>query len=104
MDIGVLEYCIRNYLKERAPHALVVLDPVEVRIKGVEEKVLNEKENKIPYEFKLSSKVYVERSDVREKDEQGFYGCAPGKIVRLRYGPFIRVISVDGSGVEAEVV
>lgn len=48
---------------------MVVLDPVEVRIKDLEEKNLNEKDNKIPYEFKLSSKVYVERSDVREKDE-----------------------------------
>lgn len=83
---------------------MVVLDPVEVRIKNLDQKNLNEKENKIPYEFTLSNRVYVERSDVREKDESGFFGCAPGKMVRLRYGPFLRVISVDATGVEAEVV
>jgi hypothetical protein len=66
LDIGVLEYCIRNYLKDKTPHSLVVLDPVEVRIKDLSEKTLSEKENKIPYEFKISSKVYVERSDVRD--------------------------------------
>jgi hypothetical protein len=69
LDIGVLEYCIRNYLKDKAPHSLVVLDPVEVRIKGLEEKTLNEKDKSIPYEFKLSSKIYVDKADVRERDE-----------------------------------
>lgn len=46
----------------------------------------------------------MEKSDVRESNESGFYGCAPGKIVRLRYGPFLKIISVDKSGVEAEVM
>ena len=43
LDIGVLEYCIRNYLKDKTPHSLVVLDPVEVRIKDLSEKTLCEK-------------------------------------------------------------
>lgn len=44
---------------------MVVLDPIEVRISGVSDSTLNELENKIPYEFKLGSRVYVEKSDVR---------------------------------------
>lgn len=39
--------------------------------------------------------IYVERQDVRLEDHKEFFGMAPGKIVRLRYGPFAKVLEVN---------
>ena len=41
---------------------------------------------------------------MRKEDSKEFFGCAPGKMVRLRYGPFLRILSVSDDCVEAEVV
>lgn len=105
LDIGVLEYCVRNYLKERVPHAFCTLNSFLIKIKNFKpSKEINEKENKIPYTFSLEENVYVDKSDVRKTDDKGFFGCAPGKLVRLRYGPFLRIISVNDDFAEAEIV
>ena len=46
----------------------------------------------------------MEKDDVREKDENKFYGIAPGKHVRLRYGPIIYIESVASDLVKARVL
>ena len=48
-------------------------------------------ENKdiLKYDFKLGKKVWIEKADVRQTDSKKFFGVAPGKIIRLRYGPFV---------------
>ena len=33
----------------------------------------------------MSKVIYVERSDIKLKDEKGFYGIAPNKIIGLKY-------------------
>lgn len=82
-----------------------MLDPFLVKIKNLKEsKEFNESENKIPYKFKLESNVYVDKADVRKEDSKEFFGCAPGKIVRLRYGPFVKILSVNDSFAEAEII
>ncbi len=105
LDIGVLEYCVRNYLQERVPHSFCVLEPFLVKIKNLtKEETISQEENKIPYKFQLESNVYVDKADVRKEDSKEFFGCAPGKIVRLRYGPFLRVLTVGDDFAEAEIV
>ena len=48
----------------------------------------------------------VEKADVRLEDSKGFFGIAPGKVIRLKYGPAIKITSVKETGssfnVEAE--
>lgn len=81
------------------------MDPFLVKIKNLKEsKEFNESENKIPYKFLLEDCVYVDKADVRMEDSKEFFGCAPGKIVRLRYGPFIKILSVNNDFAEAEIV
>lgn len=46
----------------------------------------------------------MEKSDVRKSDEKGFYGCAPGKIVRLRFGPFVKITEVNDHSLKGEIV
>lgn len=66
LDIGVLEYCVRNYLKDRVPHSFCCLDPFLIKIKNLsQESEINEEKNKIPYKFKLTQNVFVDKSDVR---------------------------------------
>lgn len=52
----------------------------------------------------MESNVFVDKADVRKEDSKEFFGCAPGKIVRLRFGPFLKIISVNDNFAEAEVV
>lgn len=52
----------------------------------------------------MNKVVFVERADVRKKDDKGFYGCAPGKMVRLRYGPFVKILEVGDHSLKGEIV
>ena len=42
--------------------------------------------------------MLVEKSDVRLQDSKGFFGIAPGKVIRLKYGPAVRITSVTQKG------
>lgn len=39
----------------------------------------------------------VEKEDVRSEDTKGFFGIAPGKVIRLKYGPAIKITTVASS-------
>lgn len=95
LDIGLLEFVLRKDLKIRCPHAFGVIDPIPLTLINHDvDNVISKDVHGFSYDFTLSKVVYVERADVRKKDDKGFYGCAPGKMVRLRYGPFVKIIEV----------
>jgi len=48
--------------------------------------------------MKVERHVFVDAKDVREQDTAGFFGIAPGKLIRLKYGPAIRITSVGKQG------
>ena len=58
------------------------------------------------YSVVVSDIIYVERSDVREwaGDDRSFYGISQGKTVRLKYGPMIKIESIQSEGNNGEVV
>lgn len=86
---------MRNHLKKVCPHAFGVIEPVPLTLTNLEEnKILSKDFHNFIYDFSLTKVVYVERADVRKTDDSGFFGCAPGKIVRLRYGPFVKINEV----------
>lgn len=43
----------------------------------------------------MTKTIWVDDSDVSEKDVDGFYGIMPSNIVRLRYAFYIKMVSVD---------
>lgn len=51
-------------------------------------------ENKGSRTIKFSSRIWVERSDIKLKDQKGFYGIAPQKVVGLKYASTIFVKEV----------
>lgn len=51
----------------------------------------------------MSNHVLVEKRDVRTQDEKNFFGIAPSKIIRLKYGPAVKITSVVKAGNTFEV-
>jgi len=109
VDIGKLEYAIREDLNQKARRVMCVLDPLKVVITNYPEGRTEELEapfypHDIPKEgsraVPFSREIYIERSDFEEDPPKGFFRLAPGCEVRLRYAYFITCVEVikDGAG------
>jgi glutaminyl-tRNA synthetase len=97
VDIGLLEFCIREDLNRCVPRVMTVLRPLRVVIDNYPEDTAEELDavnnpedpamgtRKVPF----SRVLYIEREDFREDPPKGFYRLSPGKEVRLRYAYFI---------------
>jgi glutaminyl-tRNA synthetase len=92
IDIGLLEYCVREDLNRRAPRAMAVLDPIKVVLVNYPEgrtevmDVVNNPEDsstgtrQVPF----GREIYIEREDFMESPPKKFFRLAPGREVRLR--------------------
>jgi len=97
VDLGLLEFCIREDLNKRAPRVMAVLRPLKVVITNYPEEqeeeldAINNPEDqnagtrKVPF----SRELYIEQDDFREDPPKQFFRLAPGREVRLRYAYFI---------------
>ncbi|MCC7042811.1 MAG: glutamine--tRNA ligase/YqeY domain fusion protein [Acidobacteria bacterium] len=97
VDVGLLEFCIREDLNRRAPRAMAVLRPLKVVIENYSEDHVEEVElvnhpddpaagsRRVPF----SRVVYIERDDFLEDPPKKFFRLAPGREVRLRGAYFI---------------
>ncbi len=99
VDIGKLEYCIRDDLNRRAPRVMCVSRPLKVVLTNYPEEQREEIEapsfpddvgregsRKVPF----SKHLYIERTDFASEPPPRWHRLAPGREVRLRYGYFIR--------------
>jgi glutaminyl-tRNA synthetase len=115
VDVGKLEYCIRDDLNPVAPRVMCVLKPLRVVLANFPEGRVEELE--APYfppdvgkpgarKIPLSRVLYIERDDFMESPPKGYHRLAPGGEVRLRYGYIIRCDSVvkDEAGNVVELV
>jgi glutaminyl-tRNA synthetase len=92
VDVGLLEFCVREDLNTRAPRAMAVLRPLKVVLENypdalVEEMaVVNNPEDpaagtrKVPF----SKVLYIEQDDFMVDPPKKFFRLAPGREVRLR--------------------
>ena len=103
VDIGKLEYAIREDLNQKARRVMCVLDPLKVVITNYPDGRTEELEapfypHDIPKEgsraVPFSREIYIERSDFEEDPPKGFFRLAPGREVRLRYAYFITCAEV----------
>jgi glutaminyl-tRNA synthetase len=98
VDIDKFEFCIRNDLNWTAPRVLGVLRPLKVTITSWPEDqvepvigpyfppdVDKPGERTIPFE----RHILIERDDFSLDPPAGYQRLAPGRTVRLRYGPCI---------------
>jgi len=92
VDVGLLEFCVREDLNRRAPRAMAVLRPLEVIIDNYPDgrtemmNVVNNPEDPSagtrPVPFGRT--LYIEQDDFMEHPPAKFFRLAPGREVRLR--------------------
>jgi len=104
VDIGKLEFCIREDLNLVSPRVMAVLNPLEVVIETLPEDHFEEIDapywpHDIPQEgsrkLPLGRTIYIERDDFMEDPPKDFHRLVPGGEVRLRYGYVIRCERVE---------
>ncbi|MAD01613.1 glutamine--tRNA ligase [Pseudomonas abyssi] len=111
VDMGVLEFCIRDDLDANAPRAMCVLKPLKVTITNYPEGQSEELrlprhpkqdigERVLPFE----REIYIDREDYMVDPPKGYKRLVPGGEVRLRGSYVIRadeaVTDADGNIVE----
>jgi glutaminyl-tRNA synthetase len=113
IDLGRLEYFVREDLNKRALRVMAVLRPLKVVIDNFPEgetelmDAVNNPEDagagsrKVPF----SKVLYIEQDDFRENPPKDYFRLSPGREVRLRYGFFIKCTDVvkDAEGNVIEV-
>ena len=97
VDLGVLDFSVREALNKTAWRRMAVLKPIKVVIENYPEEMSEELEavNHPDDEAAGSRKIaftrelYIERDDFMEVPEKKFFRMAPGREVRLRYAYFV---------------
>ena len=102
-DYAMLEYCIREDLKAKAPRLMAVLDPVKLVIDNYPEgqtemlDAPNNPENpelgsrQIPF----SRELWIEREDFMEEPPKKYFRLFPGNEVRLMQAYFVTCTSFE---------
>ena len=98
IDLGLLEFCVREDLNKRAERRMAVLDPLKVVITNYPEdkqetvECVNNPEDEsagrrgVPF----GREIWIERGDFMENPPKKYYRLSPGGEVRLRYAYLIR--------------
>lgn len=92
IDVGLLEFCVREDLNKKATRVMAVLDPLKMIIENYPEgksEMLTtdnntEDENAGTREIPFSRELFIESDDFMETPEKKFFRLAPGKMVRLK--------------------
>jgi glutaminyl-tRNA synthetase len=112
VDLGLLEYCVREELNKKAPRVMAVLRPLKVVIVNYPEgegeflEAVNNPEDpsagtrKVPF----SRVLFIEREDFMEDPPKKFFRLAPGREVRLRYAYFIKCEGVLKDEKNGEII
>jgi glutaminyl-tRNA synthetase len=106
VDIGLLEFCVREHLNKIAKRRMVVFDPIKVTITNLEaDEILHsennpEDENSGNREVVFSKEIYIEREDFMENPPKKYFRLALGQMVRLKSAYIIQCDEVikDANG------
>ena len=101
-DFAMLEHFVREDLNKTSPRVMAVLRPLKLVIDNYPEGQVEEMEavnnpedesagtRKVPF----SRELYIEQDDFREDPPKQYHRLSPGREVRLRYGYFVKCVSV----------
>ncbi|HSU28759.1 MAG TPA: glutamine--tRNA ligase/YqeY domain fusion protein [Chitinophagaceae bacterium] len=112
IDIGLLEFFVREDLNKTALRRMVVFDPIKVIITNYtgKDEILTsennpEEENAGSRNIPFSGELYIEREDFMENPPKKYFRLAPGQMVRLKSAYIIRCDEVvkDNEGKVTEV-
>jgi glutaminyl-tRNA synthetase len=111
VDVGLLEFCVREHLNKISLRRMVVFDPLKVVITNYEgEEWLSTENNpedpaagtrQIPF----GREIYIEREDFMENPPKKYFRLAPGQQVRLKSAYIIQCNEVikDDNGAIVEL-
>src|SRR5678809_1011516 len=107
VDVGLLEFCLREHLNKIALRRMVVFDPVKIVITNYagENEILHSENNpedpgsgirQLPF----SKEIFIERDDFMENPPKKYFRLAPGQMVRLKSAYIIKCEEVikDAAG------
>jgi glutaminyl-tRNA synthetase len=113
IDVGLLEFSVREDLNKIAPRVMGVLRPLRVVIENYPDGQSEELETPVNPEdpsmgtrrVPFSKVIYIEREDFMEEPPKKFFRLAPGREVRLRSAYFVTCTNVikDESGAIVEL-
>ncbi len=108
IDVGLLEFCVREDLNKRAQRRMVVFDPIKVVItnypEGKIEMLESENNPEDPTggtrEVPFSREILIEEEDFMEVAPKKYFRLAPGQMVRLKSAYIIKCDEVvkDSAG------
>jgi glutaminyl-tRNA synthetase len=97
IDVGLLEFCVREHLNKIAVRRMVVFDPLKVVITNYEKDVEllegednPEDEKSGTREIPFGKELYIEREDFMENPPKKYFRLYPGGMVRLKSAYIIR--------------
>jgi len=102
VDVGMLEFCIREELNRTALRRMAVLRPLKVVIENYPEGQIEELEavnhpddpSAGTRKIAFGRELYIEQDDFMENPPKKFFRLSPGTEVRLRYAYFIKCTDV----------
>lgn len=97
VDIGVLEFCVREQLNKTAQRKMAVLDPIKVILSNYPENQTEnlyadnntEDPNAGTRTLLFGKELYIEREDFMEEPSKKFFRLGPGLSVRLKHAYII---------------
>ena len=98
IDVGLLEFCVREHLNKVTNRVMAVLDPVKLVItsypEGQTEELAAENNPEDPSAgtrlVPFSRELWIEREDFMENPPKKFFRLAPGLAVRLKNAYIVR--------------
>jgi glutaminyl-tRNA synthetase len=112
VDVGLLEFCVREHLNKIALRRMVVFDPIKVVITNFPDHVemlegednpedTNSKSREIPF----GREIYIEKEDFMENPPKKYFRLFPGGMVRLKHAYIIKCDEVvkDDQGTITEL-
>ncbi len=112
VEMGLLDYCVRQDLEASAPRGMAVLEPLKVVITNYTAGPVQltapwhqQNESLGTRELPFSGELFIERADFELEPPKKYKRLSPGEMVRLRYGYIIRCDEVitDADGLIQEL-
>src|SRR6202166_1200978 len=102
VDVGMLEFCIREHLNKTSQRRMAVLRPLKVVIENYPEgqaeelDAVNHPDDPAAgtRRIRFGRELYIEQDDFMESPPKKFFRLSPGTEVRLRYAYFIKCTGV----------
>lgn len=111
IDVGLLEFCVREELNKTAQRRMVVFDPIKVIITNYTQDAEELTSENNPEDSNggvrivpFSKEIWIEREDFMENPPKKYFRLAPGQMVRLKSAYIIKceeVIKDDQGNITA---